>query len=278
MSRFFKSVRLGPLRWYLAITFAFTWALLPLAANSIPVSLVALCGPAVAALVVMAFMPSTDQFAFRSRLTHWRLPIRWYLLALVLPWPITLLRSGLEYAWGGGRVELMPITPIGAVVFVLVAGEEIGWRGFMMPRLLTRFGTWRASVILGVVWAFWHLPLFFIRGMPQFGTPFPAFVGYTVALSVLLTCLARKTQGSVIIATLFHGAVNTFGWVNPDADPVLRGWLNALAYGLVALFLGFVTCGWHDRAESSLTFSPGPVPVSSPRSPSRLTSRKNDSA
>jgi membrane protease YdiL (CAAX protease family) len=243
MNRFVESARRVPLGWYLGIAFAFTWALLPLAANSIPVSLVALCGPAVAALLVTAAMPATERLAFRSRLTDWRLPIRWYLLALALPWPVTLLRSGLEYAWAGGRVELMPITPLGLAVFVLVAGEETGWRGFALPRLLPRFGAWRASVILGVVWAFWHLPLFFTRGMPQFGTPFPAFVAYTVALSVVLTYLARKTRGSVVIATLFHGAVNTFGWVNPDADPALRGWLNALCYGLVALPLGLVAWG-----------------------------------
>lgn len=67
-------------------------------------------------------------------------------------------------------------------------------------------------------------------------------MAYTVALSAVLTCLAERTQGSVVTATLFHGAVNTFGWVNPDAPPVLRGWLNAFCYSLAALFLGLVAC------------------------------------
>lgn len=166
MSRFVESVRRFSLGWSLAITFAFTWSLLPVAANSIPVSLVALCGPAVAALFVTTFLEPGDRLAFGSRLTNWRLPVRWY-LALFLPWPVTLLRSGLESLWSGGRVELMPMSLLGAVVFVLVTGEEIGWRGFILPRLLPRFGAWRASVIVGFVWVFWHLPLFDIRGMPQ---------------------------------------------------------------------------------------------------------------
>lgn len=86
MSRFVNSVQRAALGWYLVIAFGFTWALLPWAANSVLVSLVALCGPAVAALVVVTAMPPVERLKFRSRLKHWRLPVCCYLLALA-GWP-----------------------------------------------------------------------------------------------------------------------------------------------------------------------------------------------
>jgi membrane protease YdiL (CAAX protease family) len=223
---------------YVGLAFLFTWSLLPVAATSIAVSLVALCGPAVAALVVTAGGSREERQHFFTRVTDWRIAPPWYLVALLLPLPITAFRSGLEYALGArGGVELQAISALGVVVFFLVAGEEIGWRGFALPRLLPRFGPLGASAVVGIVWAFWHLPLFYIPAMPQFGTPFPAFIVYTIALSVLLTFLALQSRGSVVIATLFHGAVNTIGVVNTAAGPSLRGWSNALSYGVAALLV-----------------------------------------
>lgn len=131
-----------------------------------------------------------------------RTALGWYLvIAFAFTW--SLLRSGLEYACGGGRVDPMP--------------------------------------------------LLFMPGMPQFGVPIAAFAIYTVALSVILTFLARKTRGSVLIATLFHGAVNTSGWVNPAADPALRTWSNALCYGLAAVLLGASAWGGRLRQQGGPT-------------------------
>jgi membrane protease YdiL (CAAX protease family) len=104
-----------------------------------------------------------------------RFSARWYLLAVLLPLPISALAGGLESLWGApGPTERQPISTLGIVVFVLVLGEEIGWRGFALPHLLTRSGPWIASFILGTLWALWHLPLFFIAAIPQFGKPVSA--------------------------------------------------------------------------------------------------------
>jgi membrane protease YdiL (CAAX protease family) len=229
----------GMLASYFVLAFLFTRSLLPLASRSIAFSLAALCGPAAAAIIVSTVSGRQERSAFLGRVIDWRLPARWYLLAVLLPLPITLLRSGLEYVHSAaGPITLQPITALNAAVFLLIVGEEAGWRGFALPHLLRRVGPWRASGLIGLAWAGWHLPLFFMPGMPQFGSPFPAFALYTVALSVILTCLAVETRGSVIIATLFHGAVNTFGFVNPAASPTQRGWSNAICYGLAALAIG----------------------------------------
>ena len=236
--------RRAPVASYVALAFLFTWALLPLASRSIAVSLVALCGPAFAALAVVAAGGREDRGDFFARLTAWRVSPAWYVVALLLPLLISALRSGAELAWGArGDIRAQPISVLSLVIFILVAGEEVGWRGFALPRLLARFGPWGASTLLGLVWALWHLPLFYIPGMPQFGTPFLPFIGYTIALSVILTFLAQRTRGSVVIATLFHGAVNTFGVVNAAASPAERGWSNALSYGVAAVLLGAVAWG-----------------------------------
>jgi membrane protease YdiL (CAAX protease family) len=242
--------RFAPARWplatFFALTFAFTWALLPLARTSVAFSLIALCGPAFAAFVSAAFCGRGELRALARRMTLWRVGARWYVAALLLPVVASAVASGLEYLGGaGGPIRWQPISVLQAVVFVLVAGEEIGWRGFALPILLARFGPWRASLVLGVVWALWHLPLFYLPEMPQFGSPFAAFVPYTIALSVLLTVLAERTGCSVIVATLFHGSVNTLGLVNAAAGPGERSAGNAAAYGLAALVVGGLA--WRGR-------------------------------
>jgi len=151
------------------------------------------------------------------------------------------LAAAVERSWGAeGPISAAPLSWLGVVVFVMVLGEEIGWRGFALPTLQARFGPLGASIAVGIIWAAWHFPLFFMSGMPQYQSPFAAYVIYTIALSTILTFLALHTAGSVVIATLFHGAVNTLILVNEGASASQRGWGNALAYGLVGLsVIGF---------------------------------------
>jgi membrane protease YdiL (CAAX protease family) len=230
-----------PLTTFVAVTFAFTWALLPFASASVLVSLVALCGPAVGAIVTAALMGKQELSALGVRIREWRVPRRWYLFAALAPLVISLLAAGIEFVLGAhGPVYLRGVTVLEAAVFVLVIGEEIGWRGFALPLLLRRTTPWRASLAIGLVWGLWHLPLFRMEGMPQYGSPFGAYLLYTCALSVLLTFLALRTSMSVVIATLFHGAVNAFGFSNASADASARGWGNAIAYGAVAIVVALM--------------------------------------
>ena len=94
-------------------------------------------------------------------------------------------------------------------------GEEFGWRGYALPNLQKRYG-WRiASLILGIVWGAWHLPLFYIANTSQQHVPVVLFMVSTVAMSVLFAWLANRTDGSLIPAILFHTAVNYWSWVVP---------------------------------------------------------------
>jgi membrane protease YdiL (CAAX protease family) len=94
-------------------------------------------------------------------------------------------------------------------------GEELAWRGFALPRLLTQYNALVASLILGVIWALWHLPLVWTEGGPMYHQPVWLLLVDITAESVLFTWVFLHTRGSVLIAMLFHGATNLF-IVSPD--------------------------------------------------------------
>ena len=128
------------------------------------------------------------------------------------------------------------VSALDFVVFVLVVGEELGWRGYALPLLLERRSAVTASLILGVLWGLWHLPTFLVPGTPQYGLPMPAFVLLTIEYSILMTWVYLHTKGSVLSATLFHGAINlSQGLFLGGIDGATRYWLLSIVYGVAAL-------------------------------------------
>lgn len=93
-------------------------------------------------------------------------------------------------------------------------GEELGWRGFMLPRLLDRHSPWASGLILGFIWAFWHLASFSYPGaaipseFPVTSTTILLYVGTIIGGSLVITYFYLKTRGSVLIAVLLHGVFN----------------------------------------------------------------------
>jgi membrane protease YdiL (CAAX protease family) len=117
-------------------------------------------------------------------------------------------------------------TPVYIMMFAMMvstpiqAGEEIGWRGYALPRLAEKFGLGGASVILGLVWASWHLPLFFLPGTDSYGQSFIVYLLAVTALSVALAWLYWRTNGSLFLTMLMHAAINnTAGIVSPAPRP-----------------------------------------------------------
>lgn len=128
-----------------------------------------------------------------------------------------------------------------SVIFVVVVGEELGWRGFALPSLLQKRSAFAASLILGVLWSAWHLPTFLVPGTPQYGKSIIAFVLMTTVYSVLLCWIYLHTAGSVLIATMAHGAMNLFqGIFLGGVDPAMHYWLLAGVYGVAALVIVLV--------------------------------------
>jgi uncharacterized protein len=235
-------VKRYPLASFFLLAYAFAWSLILLTRVSMVFGFLALFGPATAAIIVTA---CTDGRAgvgdlFQS-VAIWRVGLRWYVVALGLPAVLSLATVGLGLVFGTpGDVQFSQLSPLTTILFIMVIGEELGWRGYVLPRLQARYGGLGASLILGILWAAWHLPNQFIPGLEFYGYGFPAFVLYVVPMTVLFTWLANQTRGSVLLAWLFHGAINTLIVVNSAVDIVQRWWLSAAVYAVVAVLLVLV--------------------------------------
>lgn len=87
--------------------------------------------------------------------------------------------------------------------------EEIGWRGFLLPSLLKKLSGAISALIVGAIWAMWHIPLWFIIGSNQSSMNFGGFFIATLALSFLLTGIYSVTK-SIFLCIIFHAFVNSF--------------------------------------------------------------------
>jgi len=150
--------------------------------------------------------------------------LRWYAFAIgylagtkLLAAVIHRVTLGVWPAFGDISVLLM----IGGILVStwVQAGEEVGWRGYALPRLAGRLGLGGASVFLGVIWALWHLPLFYLPGSGSDGQSFPIYLLQVTALSVAMSWLYWKTRGSLLLVMVMHASVNNTTGIVPAALP-----------------------------------------------------------
>lgn len=231
------SIRRRPLVAFFGMAYVFAWALFPLFLVSKQLGFLAFFAPAVAALFTSAAVGGRTQVRILLRtITVWRVNLLWYLVAIGLPILLSLALPVIAVLKGGdARFQLTPVSPLALIVLCLAIGEELGWRGYAQPGLETRHSAVAVAILVGVLWGFWHLPIFFIPGLPQRDFPLAAFVLFTVAFSVLAAWLLRKSECSVLIAALFHGAFNTFTFLTPSLSTAERWWFIACTYALTAL-------------------------------------------
>ena len=213
---------------FFALTYLITWtlfitaALLPGTSTGLqlPLLVVGSFGPSLAAIALTARSDGRNGVReLLKRLLIWRVKVRWYLFALgyfaAIKLGVALIYRATTGDWPrfGGQpwyAVLVAIVIAGIVGGPL--GEEIGWRGYALPRMSSRLGPAYASVLLGLVWACWHLPLFFLSGLggftDQYGQSFPTYVLQVTALSVAIAWLMGNTGGSLLLAVLMHSAIN----------------------------------------------------------------------
>lgn len=220
---------------YLLISFGVPWGLLSLylflpaqttarlgeISASHPAFILAVYSPAIAAFGIVMYLAGFRGLkAFLSRLLLWRCPTGWY---AYLIFGIPLIYVAGSIVKGNLLEDPFPFEGIApmfaAMAFMLVLGpvEEFGWRGIALPLLQRRFAPIWAALILGVIWGAWHLPAFLLSGTPQSSWDFmPFFVG-SICLSVILTPLFNASNGSLLLAVLYHFQLNNPLW--PDAQP-----------------------------------------------------------
>ena len=211
---------------YFVLAFAFSWIFWWLAVleargliSPLPVPAVFLgaFGPLAAAVVVTA--QEGGRAGLRSllgRVVRWRVAPVWYAVALLGPLALQSGAVALHTALGGPPPDLSAIIGVLPVVvaisvymmFTVALGEEVGWRGYALPALQGRHGALLASVILGVMWALWHLPLFFNPDLFYSNLPFVVQLAIQIPLTILITWVFNSTGGSVLMAMLVHAVFN----------------------------------------------------------------------
>ncbi len=173
--------------------------------------------PALAAFALVAWVRGpAGVAAFARRLFRWRAGAVLALVIVLGYAALELTARAISSALTGAPEPVFDHTPawtaLPAFLLALIDDpgpvEEFGWRGFALPLLQRRFSALVASVILGVVWGVWHLPAFYIGGMNQASLSLPAFLFFTVVLSMLMTCAYNCTRGTVLLAFLLHGVAN----------------------------------------------------------------------
>lgn len=240
-----RIARDNPLATFLPLAFALSWYpwLIALAQgrSTGPNPL----GPFAAALVVTglgAGWPAVK--ALLGKLVKARVPLRWYVFAFGVPVVLVAAAVAINHAFGAPlptRAQLADWTPLVdqfLVVLLFVAlGEEPGWRGFLLPRLQQRFAPVAANLVLGAIWAAWHVPLLGTEIAPATIAPF--LVG-VFAGTFVLTRLYDGTGGSVLLPMLLHATINTVGagylfrFVQGD-DLVRLWWIYAAVWSLAAI-------------------------------------------
>jgi membrane protease YdiL (CAAX protease family) len=217
-------MRRWPLVWFFGLAYAInaaafaTHLITPISAFSLQ-WLIGVFSPTIAAYLVAAGMGGWPQVKrLLAGYTRWRIGWAWLLAATSLAW-LPLLAALAYMALGNPPRGLPEGMTWGAYLVIVLQGwltgplaEESGWRGFALPRLQAHLGALNASLLLGLLWAFWHVPQYLTGGVISGGMmPFPIFVPMTVALTVLFTWVFNNTHGSLVATTIMHFSFNYSG-------------------------------------------------------------------
>jgi hypothetical protein len=246
-----------PIAVFLALTFAGAWALwgywvfamppggLVLSHAFLVMAIIGGLAPSVAALLVVG-LGEGRQAASRlyGQLADWSLPKAWYVLAVALG-PIAVMGGWFlasavfpKLVWP----DFVPLVPVLLIWPLLAAlGEEMGWRGFLYPRLLARLGWLGAAIIVGLIWGLWHLPADYIALKASGDWFWLAFLVngplVLVGHALVMAWLWARTGGSLVVMVLYHLGVTASAIAGPSAGPDAPTQIGLASIGAAAVWL-----------------------------------------
>ncbi len=270
----------GQLLSFFALTFAFSWlfwvpgAMIlgsidpahPYASPAfVIVQTLGAAGPSLVAVLLVRYLYGKEKLKeFLGRFKIWRVGVRWYLAAILLAPSIGVASVGVHALLASLRGEafaLPPGSPLGQAVGELGVGglvlwlpvmfvgqmpsspllEEAGWRGFALPVLQGRMSALASSLVLGLAWGAWHLPLII-----SYSESVLSYLLLIVANTILITWVFNNTGGSLLLAMLFHASLNVSFWVLEiyQDDPV------RLILTWVVVFVVVLSYGYKDLSPS----------------------------
>lgn len=240
---------------FFGLTIVISFALTPLLSYAIKLqilppdveSFIVVLVPSILAILFAGMTGGRKSIAdLLKKLVHWRVGFKWYAITLVLALAVRLSMSlvGLVLGWIS-QIQIRAWTPLQFISFfvllyIAAALEELGWRGFALPKLLARRSALFSGLLVGVLWGTVHLALH-LPGLMLSAFPWPATMLELIGLSVIITWLFVNTQGSLVIASLYHAAQSYFVVFNDGISGSQQSWLLgmmniALVLVLVLLF------------------------------------------
>lgn len=181
----------------------------PESVTGLPVWLIAIWSPNIAALIIW----STQNKVVTKLQSSFSIPqFSWWFLLALLPIIVVAalllfeMKNGANIQWSNFKTSfIVPLIFINLLMGPL--GEELGWRGFMYPVIKNNYGWMASALVVGIIWALWHAPLWLIES-PQSKIPFWAFFVNVICLSILMSMIYNHSHGSVIIIILLHLTFN----------------------------------------------------------------------
>jgi membrane protease YdiL (CAAX protease family) len=233
----FERLRMGlrssPILSYFLLAYALSWSVeLLLIANynsliSVPPYLhyLASFGPCLAGITMTYIKGGKPGLVdLWQRVTRWQVGWKWFLLGALSPVLLAFLSALITYLLSGsladlstlGQVEYLGDIGAGAALLLWIVtfgfGEEIGWRGFALPTLQKNHSFLISTLVIGLVWALWHLPAFFYK--PQMMALGPGgFIGFSLGVisgSIVLGWLYNRSGGSVFVVGIWHALFDFF--------------------------------------------------------------------
>ena len=175
-----------------------------------PLVMLGVYGPSLAAILLSGYLVGWQGIRnLLVRITIWRVGLRWYAILLFGFVAIEIAGYGF-YRLSGGAALSITVPTLASLLPVLLIqvlvpgfGEEFGWRGFVLPRLQARWSPVMASVVLSLIHLFWHFPTYWL-GIGTHNVPLVLMIAWIVPFTILYTWIYNNTQGSILIAVLYH--------------------------------------------------------------------------
>ena len=218
--------------------------LLPLPPEIVPLMMVFV--PALIAILLTALTDGRKGVSARlKRLFQWRIGFKWYAIVFGLAFGLRLTMSVLALLLGWiPAIQISPWSPaefiiLGVFIMIGAITEELGWRGYVLPRFLTHRSAFYSALFIGVSWGIIHLGLT-LPGQMNAGSHWLPTILYIVGLSMILTWLYTQTQGNLAIPVLFHFGQSYFVFLNGGISLTQQLWLMTAITASISLVLVLV--------------------------------------
>tara|TARA_R110000868_G_scaffold97876_1_gene269288 strand:- start:7464 stop:8159 length:696 start_codon:yes stop_codon:yes gene_type:complete len=178
-------------------------------------------GPTASAIVTtILFDGFKEVLNLLKKLFIWNVPLKNYLFIILLPLIFVIIGIGLYNLFIGdiGSFDIMAFLSIPTILwagfYAGPVGEELGWRGFLLPEFQKQFSNLKSAILIGMIWFVWHIPLFWapfgtlVSGEDILILPVIIYFIMLTCLSIIITWLVINSKGSVLIAILFHLSIN----------------------------------------------------------------------